>query len=167
MHAPFLPMTAEETNGRQLDVILVTGDAYVDHNSFGVALIGRWLEAHGFRVGVIAQPKGADVEAFRILGRPRLFFGVTAGNMDSCVNHYTAARRIRNDDAYSPGGQAGLRPNRACIPYANRAKQAFPGTPVILGGIEASLRRFAHYDFSQDKMRRSILLDAKADLLCF
>ena len=160
----FLPMTPEEAGG-ELDVILVTGDAYVDHNSFGVALIGRWLEAHGFRVGVIAQPTWDGPEGFAILGRPRLFFGVTSGNMDSMVNHYTAARRIRTDDAYSPGGQAGLRPDRACIAYANRVKQAFPGVPVVLGGIEASLRRFAHYDYWQDRMRRSILLDAKADLL--
>lgn len=162
----FLPMTMEEAGGEPLDVVLVTGDAYVDHNSFGVALIGRWLEAHGFRVGVIAQPAWDSPEGFAILGRPRLFFGVTSGNMDSMVNHYTAARRIRSDDAYSPGGQAGLRPDRACIAYANRIKQAFPGVPIVLGGIEASLRRLAHYDYWQDKMRRSILLDAKADLLC-
>jgi uncharacterized radical SAM protein YgiQ len=157
-------MTREEAGG-ELDVVLVTGDAYVDHNSFGVALIGRWLEAHGFRVGVIAQPAWDSPEPFAALGRPRLFFGVTSGNMDSMVNHYTAARRIRSDDAYSPGGQAGLRPDRACIAYAGRVKQAFPGVPVVLGGIEASLRRFAHYDYWQEKMRRSILLDAKADLL--
>jgi uncharacterized radical SAM protein YgiQ len=164
--ARFLPMTAEETDGQPLDVILVTGDAYVDHNSFGVALIGRWLEAHGFRVGVIAQPAWDSPDPYRVLGRPRLFFGVTSGNMDSMVNHYTANRRIRSDDAYSPGGVAGLRPDRATIAYANRCKQAYPGVPVVLGGIEASLRRFAHYDFWQDKLRRSILLDAKADLLC-
>jgi uncharacterized radical SAM protein YgiQ len=162
----FLPMTAEEAGHRQLDVILVSGDAYVDHNTFGIALVGRWLEAHGFSVGVIAQPNWDDVEAYRALGRPRLFFGVTSGNMDSMVNAYTAHRRIRTDDAYSPGGKAGLRPDRACIAYANRVKQAYPGIPVVLGGIEASLRRFAHYDFWQDKLRRSILLDAKADLLC-
>jgi uncharacterized radical SAM protein YgiQ len=161
----FLPMTPEEAGPEPLDVILVTGDAYVDHNSFGVALIGRWLEAHGFRVGVIAQPRWDAPEGFAILGRPRLFFGVTSGNMDSMVNHYTAARRIRNDDAYSPGGQAGLRPDRACIAYSSRIRQAFPGVPIVLGGIEASLRRLAHYDYWQDKMRRSILLDAKADLL--
>lgn len=161
----FLPMTAEEAGPEPLDVILVTGDAYVDHNSFGVALVGRWLEAHGFRVGVIAQPAWDGPDALRALGRPRLFFGVTAGNMDSMVNHYTAARRIRNDDAYSPGGQAGLRPDRATIAYANRLKQAFPGVPVVAGGIEASLRRLAHYDYWQDRVRRSILLDAKADLL--
>ena len=165
MAFPFLPMTPEEAGPEPLDVILVTGDAYVDHNSFGVALIGRWLEAHGYRVGVIAQPKWDRPADFAVLGRPRLFFGVTSGNMDSMVNHYTAARRIRNDDAYSPGGRAGLRPDRACIAYANRVKQAFPGVPVVLGGIEASLRRIAHYDYWQDRMRRSILLDAKADLL--
>lgn len=159
-------MTPEEAGHRTLDVILVSGDAYVDHNSFGIALIGRWLEAHGFSVGVIAQPKWDSPEPFSILGRPRLFFGVTSGNMDSMVNHYTAARRIRTDDAYSPGGEAGLRPDRACIAYANRVKQAYPGVPVVLGGIEGSLRRFTHYDYWQDKIRRSILLDAKADLLC-
>jgi len=162
----FLPMTPEEVGEQPLDVILVTGDAYVDHNSFGVALIGRWLQDQGYRVGIIAQPAWDGPDAFRILGRPRLFFGVTSGNMDSMVNHYTAARRIRSDDAYSPGGKAGLRPDRACIAYANRVKQAWPGVPVVLGGIEASLRRFAHYDFWQEKIRRSILLDAKADLLC-
>jgi uncharacterized radical SAM protein YgiQ len=158
-------MTVEEAGGDPLDVVLVTGDAYVDHSTFGVALVGRWLEAHGFRVGVIAQPDWTDVHAFRILGRPRLFFGVTAGQMDSMVNRYTAARRIRNDDAYSPGGEAGLRPDRSTIAYANRCKQAFPGVVVVAGGIEASLRRLAHYDYWQDRMRRSILLDAKADLL--
>jgi len=165
-HAPFLPMTREEAGG-ELDIVLVTGDAYVDHNTFGVALIGRWLEAHGFSVGVISQPDWDDIEAYRVLGRPRLFYGVTSGQMDSMVNHYTAARRIRNDDAYSPGGEAGRRPDRACIAYANRAKQAFPGVPVVLGGVEASLRRFAHFDFWQDRVRRSILLDAKADLLVY
>ena len=157
-------MTAEEAGG-EVDVILVTGDAYVDHQTFGVALVGRWLEAHGFTVGVIAQPAWDNPDAFRVLGRPRLFFGVTAGQMDSMVNHYTASRRIRNDDAYSPGGEAGHRPDRACIAYANRVKQAYPGVPVVLGGVEASLRRFAHYDYWQDRVRRSILLDAKADLL--
>jgi uncharacterized radical SAM protein YgiQ len=161
----FLPMTLEEAGDEPLDVVLVTGDAYVDHNSFGVALIGRWLEDHGYRVGIIAQPAWDGPEAFAALGRPRLFFGVTSGNMDSMVNHYTAARRIRSDDAYSPGGKAGLRPDRACIAYANRIKQAFPGVPIVLGGIEASLRRIAHYDYWQEKLRRSILLDAKADLL--
>lgn len=159
-------MTREEAGG-ELDVVLVTGDAYVDHNSFGIALVGRWLEAHGYSVGVIAQPDWNSPDAFRALGKPRLFFGVTSGQMDSMVNHYTASRRIRNDDAYSAGGQAGLRPDRACIAYANRCKQAFPGVPVVLGGVEASLRRFAHYDYWQDRIRRSILLDAKADLLVY
>lgn len=159
-------MTREEAGG-DLDVILVTGDAYVDHNSYGVALIGRWLQAHGFTVGVIAQPVWDDPESYRVLGRPRCFFGVTSGQMDSMVNHYTASRRVRNDDAYSPGGEAGRRPDRACIAYANRAKQAYAGVPVVLGGVEASLRRFAHYDYWQDRVRRSILLDAKADLLVY
>lgn len=161
----FLPMTLEEAGDEPLDIILVTGDAYVDHNTFGVALVGRWLEAHGFTVGVISQPAWDSPVPYQALGRPKLFFGVTSGNMDSMVNHYTASRRIRTDDAYTPGGVAGLRPDRACIAYSNRVKQAFPGVPVVLGGIEASLRRFAHYDYWSDKMRRSILLDAKADLL--
>ena len=165
MASRFLPMSLEEAGPEPLDIILVSGDAYVDHNTFGIALVGRWLEAHGFRVGVIAQPAWDSPAAFQVLGRPRLFFGVSSGNMDSMVNHYTASRRIRSDDAYSPGGQAGLRPDRACIAYSNRVKQAFPGVPVVLGGIEASLRRFAHYDYWSDKMRRSILLDAKADML--
>lgn len=165
-HQRFLPMTPEEAGG-ELDIILVTGDAYVDHNSFGVALIGRWLEAHGFSVGVISQPAWDSPKGFQVLGRPRLFFGVTSGNMDSMVNHYTAAKRIRNDDAYSPGGVAGLRPDRACISYANRIKQAYPGVPVVIGGIEASLRRLCHYDYWQNQIRRSILLDAKADLLLY
>lgn len=159
-------MTPEEAGG-ELDIILVTGDAYVDHNSFGVALIGRWLEAHGFSVGVISQPAWDSPKGFQVLGRPRLFFGVTSGNMDSMVNHYTAAKRIRNDDAYSPGGVAGLRPDRACISYSNRIKQAYPGVPVVIGGIEASLRRLSHYDYWQNQIRRSILLDAKADLLLY
>lgn len=162
----FLPMTAEEAGG-ELDIILVSGDAYVDHNSFGMALVGRWLEAHGFSVGIIAQPDWNSPDAFRILGRPRLFFGVSSGNMDSMVNHYTAARRIRNDDAYSPGGKPGLRPDRACIAYTGRIRQAWPGVPVVLGGIEASLRRVTHYDYWQEGLRRSILLDAKADLLVY
>ncbi len=159
-----LPMTPEEAGG-PLDVVLVTGDAYVDHPAWGVAVIGRWLEAHGFRVGIIAQPDPRSVEAFRVLGRPRLFFGVTAGNMDSMVNRMTASRRPRSTDAYAPGGRPGLRPPRATIPYTARCRQAFPGTPVVIGGIEASLRRIAHYDFWQDRIRGSILLDAKADLL--
>ena len=164
--ARFLPMTREEAGG-ELDVILVTGDAYVDHNSFGVALIGRWLEAHGFRVGVIAQPAWDSPEPFSALGRPRLFFGVTSGNMDSMVNHYTAARRIRSDDAYTPGGEGGKRPDRSVIVYAQRAREAFGDVPVVIGGIEASLRRIAHFDYWSEKVRRSVLLDAKADLLLY
>ncbi len=164
---PFLPMTAEEAGHRPLDVILVTGDAYVDHPAWGVAAIGRWLEAHGFSVGIIAQPDWRNPDAFAALGRPRLFFGVTAGNMDTQVNRFTASRRLRSSDAYSPGGQVGLRPDRATIPYVSRVKQAFPGVPVVVGGVEASLRRFVHYDFWQDKIRGSILLEAKADLLVY
>jgi uncharacterized radical SAM protein YgiQ len=159
-------MTREEA-GQQLDIILVTGDAYVDHPGWGVAAIGRWLEAHGFSVGILAQPDWKDPESFRALGAPRLFWGVTAGNMDTMVNRYTAARRIRTQDAYAPGGEAGLRPDRATIPYTSRCRQAFPGVPVVVGGIEASLRRLVHYDFWQDRIRGSILLDAKADLLVF
>ena len=162
-----LPMTREEAGDAQLDIILVTGDAYVDHPAWGVAAIGRWLQTHGFTVGVIAQPDWRQPEAFAILGRPRLFFGVTAGNMDTMVNKMTASRKLRGNDAYAPGGEAGLRPDRATIPYTSRVKQAFPGVPVIIGGIEASLRRFAHFDFWQEKMRGSILLEAKADLLVY
>ena len=163
----FLPMTAEEAGHQELDVILVTGDAYVDHPAWGVAAVGRWLEAHGFTVGIIAQPDWTDVRAFQVLGRPRLFFGVTAGNMDGMVNLYTASRRLRSSDAYSPGGQLGLRPERASIAYTAKIKQAWRGVPVVLGGIEASLRRFTHYDFWQDRIRRPVLLDAKADLLVY
>lgn len=164
---PFLPMTREEAGDEPFDVILVTGDAYVDHPGWGVAVIGRWLEAHGFSVGILAQPDWTDVEAFRVLGAPRLFWGVTAGNMDSMVNRFTASRRLRSDDAYAPGGQAGLRPDRATIPYTSRCKQAFPGVPVVIGGIEASLRRLVHYDFWQDRIRGSILVDSKADLAVY
>lgn len=160
-------MTLEEAGHEPLDIILVTGDAYVDHPSWGVAVIGRWLEHHGFRVGIIAQPDWTDVEAFRALGRPRLFFGVTAGNMDSMVNRFTAARHIRSHDAYAPGGQGGLRPDRATIPYVSKCKQAYPGVPLVIGGIEASLRRLVHYDYWQDRIRGSILLDSKADLLVY
>ncbi len=160
-------MTREEAGGRQLDIILVTGDAYVDHPGWGVAAIGRWLEDNGFSVGIIAQPDWTDPEAFSVLGRPKLFMGITAGNMDSMVNHYTASRRIRSTDAYSPGGEKGQRPDRATIPYVSRARQALPGVPIVVGGVEASLRRLVHYDFWQDKIRGSILLDAKADLLVY
>lgn len=163
----FLPMTREEAGDAQLDVILVTGDAYVDHPSWGVAAIGRWLEAHGFSVGILAQPDWRSVEAFRALGRPRLFFGVTAGNMDTQVNKFTASRRLRSNDAYTPGGQVGFRPDRATIPYVSRVKQAYSGVPVVIGGVEASLRRLVHYDFWQDKIRGSILLESKADLLVY
>jgi len=167
MVSSFLPMTKEEAGHRELDVILVTGDAYVDHPSWGVAAIGRWLQAHGFTVGIIAQPRWEDPDAFRVLGRPRLFFGITAGNMDSMVNKYTAARRLRSSDAYSPGGTLGERPDRSTIAYTTRVRQAYKGVPIVTGGVESSLRRFAHFDFWQEKIRGSILLDAKADLLVF
>jgi uncharacterized radical SAM protein YgiQ len=149
------------------DIIIVTGDAYVDHPSFGMALIGRLLEAQGFRVGIIAQPDWSSPDAFRRLGRPNLFFGVTAGNMDSMVNRYTADRRIRSDDAYTPNGEGGRRPDRSVIVYAQRAREAFKGVSVVIGGIEASLRRIAHYDYWSDKVRRSVLPDSKADLLIY
>jgi uncharacterized radical SAM protein YgiQ len=149
------------------DIILVSGDAYVDHPSFGPAAIARWLEHKGYRVGVIAQPDWRSVEDFRKLGRPKLFFGVSSGNIDSMLHHYTANRKLRRDDSYSPGGRHGLRPNRATIVYCNRLREAFPGAPLVLGGIEASLRRLAHYDYWDDVVRRSLLLDAKADLLVY
>ncbi len=168
--APFLPMSREEMDHLgwdSCDIVLVTGDAYIDHPSFGMALVGRLLEAQGFRVGIISQPDWRDAEPFRALGRPNLFFGVTAGNMDSMVNRYTADRKIRKDDAYSPGGEGGRRPDRSTVAYAQRCREAFSGVPVVIGGIEASLRRLAHYDYWSDKVRRSILLDAKADLLIY
>jgi uncharacterized radical SAM protein YgiQ len=168
--APFLPMSRQEMEALgwdSCDVIIVTGDAYVDHPSFGMAVIGRTLEAQGFRVGIIAQPDWNSAEAFKALGRPNLYFGVAAGNMDSMINHYTADRKIRRDDAYTPGGVAGKRPDRATLVYTQRCKEAFKDVPVIIGGIEASLRRIAHYDYWQDKVRRSILVDSKADLLMY
>ncbi|MGD9163613.1 MAG: YgiQ family radical SAM protein [Chromatiales bacterium] len=168
--APVLPVSRAEMDRLSwdsCDIIIVTGDAYVDHPSFGMALIGRLLEAQGFRVGIIAQPDWSSAEAFRRLGRPNLFFGITAGNMDSMVNRYTAERRIRSDDAYTPGGEAGKRPDRSVIVYAQRAREAYKGVPVIIGGIEASLRRIAHYDYWSDKVRRSVLPDSKADLLIY
>ncbi len=168
--APFLPMSRAEMvqlGWEQCDVIIVTGDAYVDHPSFGAALIGRVLEAQGLRVGIIAQPDWRGTESFCALGAPRLFFGVTAGNMDSMVNRYTAERRVRSDDAYTPGGKGGQRPDRSVIVYAQRVREAYREVPVIIGSIEASLRRIAHYDYWSEKVRRSILLDAKADLLVF
>ena len=149
------------------DIIIVSGDAYVDHPSFGMAVIGRVLEAHGFRVGMISQPDWRSAEAFRALGRPRLFYGVTAGNMDSMVNRYTSERRIRSEDAYSPDGAAGLRPDRAVTVYAQRCREAFKGVPVVIGSIEASLRRIAHYDYWSDMVRRSVLPDSKADMLVY
>jgi uncharacterized radical SAM protein YgiQ len=151
----------------QCDVIVVTGDAYVDHPSFGMAIIGRVLEAQGLRVGMIAQPDWHSADAMRALGAPRLFFGITAGNMDSLVNRYTADRRVRSDDAYTPGGVGGKRPDRSVIVYAQRAREAYREVPIVIGGIEASLRRIAHFDYWSEKVRRSILLDAKADLLVY
>ncbi|MBL8312988.1 MAG: YgiQ family radical SAM protein [Rubrivivax sp.] len=168
--APFLPMSRAEMDALgwdSCDVIIVTGDAYVDHPSFGMAVIGRVLEAQGFRVGIIAQPDWNSAEPYRALGRPNLFFGVAAGNMDSMINRYTADRKIRTDDAYTPGGLGGKRPDRATLVYTQRCKEAFDEVPVLIGGIEASLRRIAHYDYWQDKVRRSILADSKADLLLY
>ncbi len=168
--APFLPMSRAEMEALgwdSCDVIVVTGDAYVDHPSFGMAIIGRVLEAHGFRVGIIAQPDWHSAEPFAALGRPNLFFGITAGNMDSMVNRYTSDRRVRSDDAYTPGGAGGKRPDRSVIVYAQRAREAFKDVPIVIGGIEASLRRIAHFDYWSEKVRRSILLDAKADLLVY
>jgi len=157
----------DELGWDSCDVVLVTGDAYVDHPSFGMALVGRLLEAHGFRVGIVSQPPWRDPEAFMALGRPNLMFGVTAGNMDSMVNRYTSDRKIRRDDAYSPDASAGHRPDRAVLVYAQRCREAYRDVPIIIGGIEASLRRIAHYDYWSDKVRRSVLLDAKADLLVY
>jgi uncharacterized radical SAM protein YgiQ len=151
----------------ELDVIFVSGDAYIDHPAFGVPLLARWLEKHGFRVGIIAQPDWRSKDAFMALGRPRLCFAVSAGAMDSMVAHYTPARKLRHDDAYTPGNRHGARPNRATIIYTSRLKEAYRDVPVIIGGIEASLRRFAHYDFWEDKVRRSIIIDSKADLLIY
>jgi uncharacterized radical SAM protein YgiQ len=168
--APFLPMCRAEMDALgwdSCDIIIVTGDAYVDHPSFGMAIIGRLLEAQGFRVGIIAQPDWHSVDTFKTLGQPNLFFGVTAGNMDSMINRYTADRKLRSDDAYTPGGRGGKRPDRSSLVYSQRCKEAWPQMPVILGGIEASLRRIAHYDYWQDSVRRSILLDATADLLLY
>jgi uncharacterized radical SAM protein YgiQ len=168
--APFLPISREEMDALgwdQCDIVLVTGDAYVDHPSFGMAIIGRLLEAHGFRVGIIAQPDWQSAEPFAALGRPALFFGVTGGNMDSMVNRYTADRRLRHNDSYTPGGEGGHRPDRSVIVYAQRCREAFRDVPIVLGGIESSLRRIAHYDYWSDKVRRSILADAKADILLY
>ena len=168
--APVLPMSRDEMDALgwdSCDVILVTGDAYVDHPSFGMALIGRLLESQGFRVGIISQPDWRSVDDFMALGRPNLFFGITSGNMDSMVNRYTADRKIRTDDAYTPNAEPHHRPDRAVLVYAQRCREAYGDIPIILGGIEASLRRMAHYDYWSDQVRRSILLDAKADLLVY
>ncbi len=168
--APFLPMSRAEMDilgWDSCDVILVTGDAYIDHPSFGMALVGRLLESHGFRVGIISQPDWRSVDDFRQLGKPNLYFGITAGNMDSMVNRYTADRKIRSDDAYTPHGEAGKRPDRAVVVYGQKVREAYPGTVVVAGSIEASLRRIAHYDYWSDTVRRSILLDCKADILLF
>lgn len=168
--APILPMSRAEMDALgwdSCDIILVTGDAYVDHPSFGMALVGRLLEAQGFRVGIIAQPDWQNTDAFKVLGKPNLYFGVTAGNMDSMVNRYTADRKIRSDDAYTPDAAANKRPDRAVLVYSQRCREAFPDVPLIVGSIEASLRRIAHYDYWSDKVRRSILVDSKADILLY
>ena len=168
--APFLPMSRDEMTQLgwdSCDIIIVTGDAYVDHPSFGMAVIGRMLENQGFRVGIIAQPDWQSAEPFKALGQPNLFFGVTAGNMDSMINRYTADRKIRSDDAYTAGDIGGKRPDRAAIVYTQRCKEAYKETPVILGGIEGSLRRIAHYDYWSDKVRRSVVIDSKCDLLLY
>ena len=149
------------------DIIIVTGDAYVDHPSFGMAVIGRVLEGQGFRVGIISQPDWRSADAFRALGKPNLFFGIAAGNMDSMINHYTADKKRRNDDAYTAGDVAGKRPDRAVTVYSQRAREAYKDVPVVIGGIEASLRRMAHYDYWSDKVRRSVLVDSKADILLY
>ncbi|MCP5518705.1 MAG: YgiQ family radical SAM protein [Verrucomicrobiales bacterium] len=166
----FLPTSATDLQARgwaQIDVLLVTGDAYVDHPAFGAAMIGRILEADGWRVGIVAQPDWRNAEALKVMGRPRLFCGITAGNLDSMVSNYTAARHRRQEDAYSEGGLPGRRPNHAAVVYAQLCREAFPGIPVVLGGIEASLRRVGHYDYWEDKLRPSILASAKADLLVY
>src|SRR5512146_1594985 len=181
--APVLPTTRaemDELGWDSCDVVLVTGDAYIDHPSFGMALIGRLLERHGFRVGILDQPDWrspkmkpggpaptGEEDPFRALGRPNVMWGVTAGNMDSMVNRYTADKKVRSDDAYSPDGAAGLRPDRSVIVYAQRCREAFDDVPLVIGGIEASLRRIAHYDYWSDKVRRSILADTRADLLVY
>ena len=168
--APFLPMSRAEMEALGwdcCDIIVVSGDAYVDHPSFGMAIIGRLLEAQGFRVGIIAQPDWNSTADFERLGAPALCFGITAGNMDSMVNRYTAERRIRSDDAYTPGGAGGKRPDRSVVVYAQRVREAFKDTPIVIGGIEASLRRIAHFDYWSEKVRRSVLLDSRADLLVF
>jgi uncharacterized radical SAM protein YgiQ len=166
----FLPATPQEVKALgwdAVDVVLVTGDAYVDHPSFAMALVGRVLEAEGLRVAILAQPRWDNCEDFKKFGRPRLFFGISAGNMDSMINKYTHNRKVRSADDFSPGGRPGLRPDRATIIYSQRAREAFPDAPIVIGGIEATMRRFAHYDYWSDKVRKSVLLDSKADLLVY
>ncbi|MCC8180604.1 MAG: YgiQ family radical SAM protein [Planctomycetes bacterium] len=166
----YLPTTTAEMNALgwdELDVLLISGDAYVDSHAFGVPLLGRWLVAHGYRAGIVAQPRWDTTEDIARMGRPRLFAGISAGSVDSLIAHYTAFRKKRSQDAFTPGGHAGLRPNRASIVYASVVKQAFSGLPVVLGGIEASLRRATHYDFWSDSLRRSIVLDAKAEAVLY
>ncbi len=168
--SPMLPMSRAEMDALgwdSCDIILVTGDAYIDHPSFGMALVGRLLEAQGFRVGILAQPDWSNADAFKALGKPNLYFGITAGNMDSMVNRYTADRKIRSDDAYTPGAVAGKRPDRAVLVYSQRCRDAFSDVPLVVGSIEASLRRIAHYDYWSDKVRRSVLVDSKADILLY
>ena len=157
----------DELGWDSCDIIIVTADAYVDHPSFGMAVVGRLLEAQGFRVGIIAQPEWDSAEPFKALGQPNLFFGVTGGNMDSLINRYTADLRIRSDDAYTPNAEAGKRPDRSVIVYSQRCREAYYDTPIVIGGIEASLRRIAQYDYWSDKVRRSILIDSNADILLF
>lgn len=168
--APVLPMTRAEMDALgwdSCDIILVTGDAYIDHPSFGMALVGRLLEAQGFRVGILAQPDWMSADPFKALGKPNLYFGITAGNMDSMVNRYTADRKIRSDDAYTPNAEGGKRPDRAVLVYSQRCREAYPDVPLVVGSIEASLRRIAHYDYWSDKVRRSVLVDSKADILLY
>ena len=168
--APLAPMTRAEMDKLgwdAVDVVFVTGDAYIDHPSFAMAILHRSLEHHGFRVAILSQPDWKTAEPWRQFGKPRLFFAVSAGNMDSLINHYTANKKVRNDDAYSPGGRIGLRPDRATLVYSQRCREAFPGVPVVAGGVEASLRRLAHYDYWSDTVKRSILLDSKADLVSY
>jgi len=168
--APQLPMSRadmDDLGWDSCDIIIVTGDAYVDHPSFGMALIGRLLESHGFRVGIISQPDWTSAEDFKKLGKPNLFFGVTGGNMDSMVNRYTSDRKIRSNDAYTADGEGGKRPDRCVVPYSQRCREAYKDVPLIIGGIEASLRRIAHYDYWSEKVRRSVIMDSKADLLVY
>ncbi|MBO6061669.1 MAG: YgiQ family radical SAM protein, partial [Clostridia bacterium] len=166
-----LPMSREELSESfgvdEPDFVIVTGDAYIDHSSFGTAIIGRVLASRGYSVGIIAQPDWRSAEPFRVFGKPRLAFLVNSGNMDSMVNHYTSSKKRRSTDSYSPGGKAGNRPDRAVTVYCNRIREAYGSVPIVIGGIEASLRRFAHYDYWDDKVRRSLLVDSGADILTY